>query len=223
MITLRNVKKSYRDGDHERTVLAIEALELGDCSQWALVGPSGSGKSTLLHLLAGLTRAQEGVIQIDGTDLTACRESQLDEFRAAHVGYVMQNFSLLPTLRARDNILAGAFFARTSDRDRADAAEELLRSVGLPERGHQLPRELSMGEQQRVAVARALIKNPDYIFADEPTASLDRATGMAVIELLQQRARAASATLIVATHDKDVAAKLDGTIRLEGGRLCCAK
>ena len=135
----------------------------------------------------------------------------------------MQNFSLLPTLRARDNILAGAFFARTSDRDRADAAEELLRSVGLPERGHQLPRELSMGEQQRVAVARALIKNPDYIFADEPTASLDRATGMAVIELLQQRARAASATLIVATHDKDVAAKLDGTIRLEGGRLCCAK
>ncbi len=215
MIRLQNIKKYYPDGRNTICALSLDQAVLEDGSRWALVGPSGSGKSTLLHCLAGLTPVSEGTIEIDGQIMNQKSPQALAQWRGQEVGYIFQNLSLLPSLSAEDNVFAGAFFAglkkSTELKKQVDA---LFEKMGIREMQHKRPQQLSQGQQQRVAIARALIKKPKYILADEPTASLDRETGMQVMDLLLKHSREHGSTLLISTHDPAIQALLDHELRL---------
>ncbi|MFF4399675.1 ABC transporter ATP-binding protein [Streptomyces sp. NPDC001480] len=197
-------------------VTALDAvdLEIEDGSAVALTGPSGSGKSTVLHLLGGMDRPDEGTVVVEGKELTA---RQLDAHRR-RVGFVFQRFHLLPALTALDNVLAPVL-PRRVDFDRRARAGELLEAVGLTERANALPSELSGGQQQRVAICRALINRPGLLLADEPTGNLDSATGREIIDLLLSLRERYGMTMLVATHDAEVAANCDRIVRLGDGRI----
>jgi putative ABC transport system ATP-binding protein len=180
----------------------------------ALTGPSGSGKSTVLHLLGGMDRPTEGDVTVDGEELTARR---LDAHRR-RVGFVFQRFHLLPALTVLDNVLAPVL-PRRVDFDRHARARELLDAVGLADREDALPSELSGGQQQRVAIARALINRPGLLLADEPTGNLDSVTGREIVDLLLSLRERYGMTMLVATHDTEVAANCDRIVRLHDGRI----
>jgi putative ABC transport system ATP-binding protein len=183
----------------------------------AVLGPSGSGKSTLLGLLAGLDRPSQGSVRIEGTPLETLDEDGLSILRRGALGFVFQSFQLLSNLTARENVLLPMELNRVP---RAPArADELLRRVGLGERGHHLPAQLSGGEQQRVALARAFAPRPRILLADEPTGNLDARTGAAVLDLLLELREQDGSTLVLVTHDEQVARRADRRIRLEGGRI----
>ncbi len=182
----------------------------------ALWGRSGSGKTTLLHLLAGLDRPTRGRVEVEGKDLAALGERGRTRLRRARIGFVFQFFNLLPTLTALENVLLALELAGRPDEGRA---REALEAVGLGGMGHRFPHELSGGEQQRVAVARALVKGPGLILADEPTGNLDTRTGDAVLGLLTEQAREQGATLILATHSPRAAGVADRVLRMVDGRL----
>lgn len=209
-VTLRGVSRRYTG------VTALDAvdLEIEDGSAVALTGPSGSGKSTVLHLLGGMDRPDEGTVVVEGKELTA---RQLDAHRR-RVGFVFQRFHLLPALTVLDNVLAPVL-PRRVDFDRRARAGELLEAVGLAERANALPSELSGGQQQRVAICRALINRPGLLLADEPTGNLDSATGREIIDLLLSLRERYGMTMLVATHDAEVAANCDRIIRLGDGRI----
>lgn len=183
----------------------------------AIVGPSGSGKTTLLGLLAGLDRPTTGSVVLDGTDLAALEEDERARLRRERIGFVFQSFQLIPTLTARENVqvpleLGGGGGAGAR-------ASELLARVGLGGREHHYPAQLSGGEQQRVAIARAFVHSPRILFADEPTGNLDAATGGRIIELLLELNRERGATLVLVTHDPQLAARAGRIIRLADGRV----
>ncbi len=182
----------------------------------AVVGPSGSGKTTLLGLMAGLDRPSRGSVRLDGTDLAALSEDGRARLRRERIGFVFQAFQLIPTLTASENVRVPVELA---GRDGAARADELLARVGLGGRGHHYPTQLSGGEQQRVAVARAFVHSPSILFADEPTGNLDAATGSRIVELLTEMNRERGTTLILVTHDLDLAAKAGRIIRLADGRV----
>ncbi|MFN8608622.1 MAG: ABC transporter ATP-binding protein [Vulcanimicrobiota bacterium] len=212
MLRFENLVKTYREGLVERKVLNGASLCIETGSFVALLGRSGSGKSTLLNLAAGLDRVDSGQVFCDDTELTALSEHDLTMFRRRRLGFIFQFFHLFPTLTVAENLglvleLAG----------RAGDVEGLLRRVGLWERRHSYPDKLSGGEQQRVAVARALVHGPRLVLADEPTGNLDQENGAAVLELL--RARDPSVTLLVATHSQEVAAAADQVVRIVDGQL----
>ncbi len=186
----------------------------------AIIGKSGSGKSTLLGIVSGLEKADEGRVLIQGHDLSKFDEARMADLRRRAIGIVFQNFSLIPSLSALDNVLLPTFFDnRTSAADRHQRALRLLQQVGLGERMHHRPSELSGGEQQRVAIARALVNQPAILLADEPTGNLDAETGTAVLDLLLEMGRAHATTLLVVTHDPDIAAKADMVIEMKDGRI----
>ncbi len=217
MLEINDLIKQYRSPDGQLiTVLRLGQLRLERGEQAALVGPSGSGKTTLLHLIAGLLTPTAGTITLAGQRVETLREKERDLWRARNVGYVFQSFNLLPNLNALENVLAASAFARvipeSQGRPRAD---ELLRTVGLADRLQHRPSQLSIGEQQRVAVARALVNRPRLILADEPTASLDRENGRNVLELLRRLCREQESTLILATHDPAVMELFSRRIELE--------
>nr|WP_240982398.1 ABC transporter ATP-binding protein [Streptomyces sp. S3(2020)] len=189
-------------------------LEIGDGEAVAVTGPSGSGKSTVLHLVGGMDRPDEGAIEIDGKELTA---RQLDAHRR-RIGFVFQRFHLLPALTVLDNVLAPVL-PRRVDFDRRARAMELLGAVGLAARADALPSELSGGQQQRVATARALINRPGLLLADEPTGNLDSATGREIIDLLLSLRERYGMTLLLTTHDPEVAVSCDRIVRLHDGRI----
>ncbi len=209
------VKRYPIEGDD--AVAAIDGidLEIPDGQVCALVGPSGCGKTTLLALLAGLEIADAGRVEIDGADLGALDEEGRAAFRGRHLGFVFQSYHLIPTLTAIEN--AAIPGQLRGDRDADAQAEALLREVGLGARLGHYPRQLSGGEQQRVAVARALAVRPRYIFADEPTGNLDSASGERVIERLL--AMKGPATLVLVTHDSMLAARADRVVHLRDGRI----
>ena len=183
----------------------------------AITGPSGSGKSTLLGLIAGLDAPSTGRILIDGAEITAMSEDALARFRGSHIGFVFQFFHLLPSLTAVENVRVPLEIAGAHDPGaRADA---LLAEVGLSARGHHYPSQLSGGEQQRVAIARALANNPPLLLADEPTGNLDSATGHQVIQILIDVNRRRKTTVVLVTHDAELAALADTTIALRDGRI----
>jgi len=184
----------------------------------AIMGTSGSGKSTLLGLLAGLDTVSAGSIVLDGTDITHVREDELARLRGRKIGFVFQSYQLIPTLTAEENVLLPAELAGHVD-DPAARARELLRRVGLGKRGHHYPVQLSGGEQQRVALARAFITKPPILMADEPTGNLDSANGHHVMELLLQLNREEGTTLILVTHDRQLAEYADRVITLRDGRI----
>jgi len=183
----------------------------------AIVGPSGSGKSTLLSLLAGLDAPSAGTVEIDGRPLSALDEDGRAKVRAEKVGFVFQNFQLLPSLTALENVMLP--LELRGDADAEAPARGILGRVGLGERLGHYPRQLSGGEQQRVAVARAFVTGPSLLFADEPTGNLDTTTGQAIIELLFALNQDAGTTLVLVTHDEHLAARCGRTLRIEGGRL----
>jgi putative ABC transport system ATP-binding protein len=204
-LRIAELKKSY-GSTH---VLDIPAFRLGGGEQVALSGASGSGKTTLLNVIAGIAAATSGAIVVDGEDLMRMGEAGRDRFRARHIGYIFQTFNLLPAFSALENVLLGMTFAGATSGSPKERAAALLDRVGLAHRRTHRPRELSVGEQQRVAVARALANRPALVLADEPTANLDLRTGRAVVELIRQVCADEGSALLLVTHDSDVMAQFD--------------
>ena len=217
MIALRGVSKTVPSGSGTLTILHTLDLVVPARQVMAITGPSGSGKSTLLGLIAGLDSPSTGQIAIDGIDITSLDEDALARLRGRRIGFVFQFFHLLPSLTALENVLipmeiAGVSGARTR-------AAALLEEVGLSERSHHYPSQLSGGEQQRVAIARALANDPPLLLADEPTGNLDSATGRHVIDLLLTINRSRGTTLVLVTHDPELAAVADAAIALRDGHV----
>ena len=214
MLLLRNVQKSFREPDGSRLpILNIPAFTLADGEQVALVGHSGSGKTTLLHLISGIARPDSGEIVIDGIDIARRKEEFVDRVRAAKIGYVFQTFNLLTGFTALENVLLGMTFAR-GRRDKSRALH-LLERVGLSHRLKHKPAALSVGEQQRVAVARALANKPSLLLADEPTANIDPRNQQKIVDLIRDTCREENVSLVLVTHSLDVSGQFERVDRLE--------
>ena len=212
-ISIQNLSKSFVQGKNIIKVLDDVSLQINSGEIIALLGKSGSGKSTLLSMLAGLEKPDNGAIIYDQKDLTKLSEDELCLFRAKNLGIVFQQFNLIPHLTALENILLPLEINGVNDKSRAI---EWLSIVGLEERAHHLPSMLSGGEQQRVAIARALVFGPPILLADEPTGNLDSETGKKVIEILFNIVREKKITMILVTHDDDLALKADRILRIKG-------
>ena len=216
MFVLENVAKFYQDGDVQRWIFRNLSHDFSSHQFNCIVGPSGSGKSTLLSLLCGLINANEGTIRYiakgEALDLTSASVKDLRAFRAHRIGFIYQFFNLIPTLTALENVLLPLVL--TKQQDLHEAAEARLLALGLADRRHAFPEELSGGEQQRLAVARAFAHNPSVILADEPTGNLDQETGLAVIDLLWEETNRSNATLIVASHDERVSERCNHVLTL---------
>jgi putative ABC transport system ATP-binding protein len=217
----RGVTRELRSGDTLLTVLHAVDLQIAAGEAVAIVGPSGSGKSTLLGLLAGLDRPTAGQVLIDGVALEGLNEDQLARLRRDRLAFVFQSFQLLGNLTARENVLLTLELAGASDA--AARCDDLLARVGLGQRGHHYPAQLSGGEQQRVALARAFAPRPRILLADEPTGNLDPETSASVLALLFGLREQYGTTLVIVTHDADVAARTGRRIRLVGGRVVPAE
>lgn len=214
MLELRNLKKSYREPDGTPLpILDIPSFRVGDQEQMVLVGRSGCGKTTLLHVIAGITRADSGEIRIDNINLAGMSEHRVDLVRAAKIGYVFQTFNLLPGFTALENVTLGMTFAR--GKKDIPRARHLLERVGLGHRITHKPRALSVGEQQRVAVARALANKPSLLLADEPTANIDPRNQQNIIDLIRETCREEGVSLVLVTHSQEVAGQFERVDRLE--------
>lgn len=214
MLQLIDVKKSFVEPDGSPLpILDIPEFHVAAGEQMVLVGQSGSGKTTLLHVIAGITRPDSGRVRIDGWDITLLGEAECDRFRAERIGYVFQTFNLLPGFSALENVLLAMRFAR--GRPDKTRAKHLLERVGLGHRLTHKPAQLSVGEQQRVAVARALANRPKILLADEPTANIDTAHQQQVLDLMRQSCREEGVALVIVTHSPEVAAQFDRVDRLE--------
>jgi putative ABC transport system ATP-binding protein len=218
MIELKNVHKVYPMGEVSVPALRGINLTIHPGEFVAIMGPSGSGKSTLMHLLGCLDLPSDGVVQLDGKDITELDEDTLAQIRGKKVGFVFQTFNLIPTLTAQENVELPLFFQGVPREKRRARAAELLRKVGLDGRLHHRPAQLSGGERQRVAIARALANDPEIILADEPTGNLDSESGEAILELLAQLHREGK-TIILVTHNPEAAAYAQRIVRIRDGRL----
>ena len=217
MIELRGVSKTVSSGDSSLTILHPVDLSIAASQRVAIVGPSGSGKSTLLGLIAGLDAPSSGQIFIDGVDITALDEDNLAQLRGSKIGFIFQSFHLIPSLTAMENILVPLEIAGVSNaRVKAHA---LLEEVGLVNRGHHYPSQLSGGEQQRIAIARALANEPSIVLADEPTGNLDSANGGHIIELLLEVNRSRGTTIVLGTHDSNLAEIGQVTLAMKDGHI----
>lgn len=217
MIQLRQVSKTVASGSEPLTILHPLTIEIPRGQFIAIVGPSGSGKSTLLGLIAGLDAPTSGSVVIDGIDITSLDEDALAKLRGEKIGFVFQFFHLIPSLTAHENVAVPMEIAGVADaRERAG---RLLEEVGLTGRAHHYPSQLSGGEQQRVALARALANNPPIVLADEPTGNLDSTNGRHIMELLSGIHRARGTTLVLVTHDRELAGQADARIVLRDGRV----
>jgi lipoprotein-releasing system ATP-binding protein len=218
-VALRDVAKGYRDGERTVEVLLGVDLAVEPGERLGIVGVSGSGKSTLLHLIGGLDRPDRGAIEVGGTALASLSPERLALFRNRTIGFVFQFHQLLADFDAFENVILPGRIAGLPARELAVRADELLDRVGLADRRDHFPSQLSGGEQQRVALCRALLLEPPLLLADEPTGSLDPESGATVVELLENLQRGRGTTAIVVTHNPAVAARCERILRLEGGRL----
>jgi putative ABC transport system ATP-binding protein len=216
-IELIDVHKSYREGDRTHEVLTGTSATIEAGERVAILGPSGSGKSTLLNLVSGIDLPDSGTVRVGGTDIGSLAERDRTLFRRERVGFVFQFFNLMPTLTVLENLLLP--LELTGSADGEARARELLDAVGLGDRAGAFPDRLSGGEQQRVAIARALIHGPDLLLADEPTGNLDEDTSEIVVRLLDELVREAGTTLIVVTHSRELASRMDRVLRVDHGKL----
>ena len=217
MIAISQIMMRLAGGGHRITILDDITFDIPEKQRVAIVGPSGSGKSTLLGLMAGLDRPTSGSIKLDGVEITTMPESALARYRREKIGYIFQSFHLIPTLTALENVLVPLELAGAPSA--GARAKDLLDGVGLKDRFHHYPVQLSGGEQQRVAVARAFACRPPILLADEPTGNLDSASGRHVIELLLDLHRDYGTTLVLVTHERDVASLMQRVITLRDGRI----
>ncbi len=214
MLNIQNLKKSYTQSDGSQlAILDIEQFQIQPAEQMVLMGRSGCGKTTLLHVVAGISRPDQGTVTINGLDITRLSEPGCDRFRAENIGYVFQTFNLLPGFTALENVALGMSFAAGKyDKQRA---AKLLDRVGLSSRASHKPTAMSVGEQQRVAVARALANRPKLLLADEPTANVDPDSQQIVVDLIRQTCREEEISLLIVTHTPEVANQFERVDRLE--------
>ena len=219
VLEIRDLHKSYREGETTHAVLrgATATIERGELV--ALLGPSGSGKSTLLNLVSGIDVPDSGEVRLDGRSLGAMTERERTLLRRRHVGFVFQFFNLLPTLTVEENLLLPLELTGSVPAESRERAASLLQRVGLGHRGSSFPDRLSGGEQQRVAVVRALVHRPSLVLADEPTGNLDAATGKGVMDLLVELVRRDEGTLLMVTHSRSLAGRADRILQIENGTL----
>ncbi|MFC4018213.1 ABC transporter ATP-binding protein [Micromonospora sp. GCM10011542] len=210
--------REFRTGSQRLTAVDDVSLEIRGGSVVALTGPSGSGKSTLLHLIGAIERADRGSVIVDDVEITALRRADLARYRQ-RVGFVFQRYHLLPALTVLDNVIAPVLPRRSGRADHPTRARDLLEAVGLAGRERALPAQLSGGQQQRVAIARALMGRPRLLLADEPTGNLDSTTGAQILDLLLELRDRYGMTILLATHERAVAARCDRLIRLGDGRI----
>ena len=218
IVKVRSVSRSLPLGGEQVHILDDISFAIPRGAWIAVTGPSGSGKSTLLGILAGLDTPSGGEVVIDGVDITHMDETRLARFRNETIGMVFQSFNLIPTLTALENVEVPLFASKDTSNTRR-RAERVLDLVGLSDRLHHRPNQLSGGQQQRVAIARALVNEPSLLIADEPTGNLDTNTGEAVLNLFGKLRRELDLTLIIATHDPAVAARVDGVLHIVDGKL----
>lgn len=220
MLKIKNLTKKFQSGEHE--VLAVNniSITIPDGVFSTIVGKSGSGKSTLLSLLGALDKPSSGSIDVDGKDVSRLGDSRLIKYRRDKIGFIFQNYNLIPNLTALENVMLPMEFSGVKMQERKDRAAKLLKQVGLDEiKQSRKPGKLSGGEQQRVAIARALANNPKLILADEPTGNLDSATGKVIINLLKGLAKSENTTVVAVTHDDGIADEAEMTFRLKDGKL----
>jgi len=219
MIQLRDVSKTVTSGGEPLTILHPLSIEVARGRFLAIVGPSGSGKSTLLGLIAGLDSPTSGEVVIDGVNIPRLGEDRLARLRGEKIGFVFQFFHLIPSLTAFENISVPMEIAAVPDADPRRRAQSLIEEVGLAGRAHHYPSQLSGGEQQRVALARALANNPPIVLADEPTGNLDSTNGRHIMELLRTVHRTRGTTVVLVTHDTELASLADSRLVLRDGRV----
>jgi putative ABC transport system ATP-binding protein len=217
ILNIQNVSKTYQSAGRTLTVLDHVNFSVEEGATMSIVGPSGSGKTTLLGLAAGLDRASTGSVELCGIKLDNLNEDQRALVRNKHVGFIFQNFQLLPTLTALENVMVP--LELRGEKHAKQRAIDLLQKVGLGDRGHHYPAQLSGGEQQRVSLARAFSNSPQILFADEPTGNLDAETSEKIIELIFNLNKEAGTTLILVTHDLDLANKTGRIIKIRGGKI----
>jgi len=219
VITLSNVWKTYHMGDVELNVLKGISLEIYPKEFVAIVGPSGSGKSTMMNMVGILDVPTKGQIFLEDQDIAKTTESQLAQMRGKKIGFVFQQFNLIPTLTALENVILPTIFQNLPEKIRQERAQKLLMQVGLGERLHHRPTELSGGQQQRVAIARALINDPEIILADEPTGNLDSVSGQHIIDLLVKLHKDENKTIILVTHNEELINYCERVIHLKDGQI----
>jgi putative ABC transport system ATP-binding protein len=217
ILKINDLEKTYTSGSKQLTVISNISFEVEKGSIFSIVGPSGSGKTTLLGLCAGLDYPTSGTIELCDTLLQDLNEDKRAALRNKEVGFIFQNFQLLPTLTALENVIVP--LELQGEKNAAKFGKELLEKVGLADRMHHYPSQLSGGEQQRVALARAFSNKPSILFADEPTGNLDEETGEKVIQLLFELNKEAGTTLVIITHDLDLANRTQQILRLKGGKI----
>jgi ABC-type lipoprotein export system ATPase subunit len=219
LVETTELTKSYKVGKQRIEALRGVSLQVREGEFVAFTGPSGSGKSTLLQLIGGLDKPSQGSVIVDNKDLTKLSDRKLSVFRNQTIGFVFQFFYLQPFLRLEANLEVPGMFARVKKHDRAAHASGLAEAVGLQDRLRHLPKELSGGQMQRAAIARAMLNRPKLILADEPTGNLDSSNGKAIIDLFEQMRDEFGTTIIIVTHDPKVAARADREIAMEDGRI----
>ena len=219
ILTTEELTKTFKSGDHSLTVLDHVSFSIEKGISCAIVGPSGSGKTTLLGLCAGLDKPSSGSVTLNSHRISEFSEQELSKIRNEQIGFVFQSFQLIPTLTALENVMVPIELRGVPYKDVEKRALDLLESVGLRERTHHYPNQLSGGEQQRVGLARAFIHKPEILFADEPTGNLDGETGSQIEDLLFDLNKDQGTTLIIVTHDRELAARCDRIIELKNGKL----
>lgn len=219
MVEIKNLSKAYRRGSQIIPVLQDITFDIGEGEFMALMGPSGSGKSTLLNLIAGIDKADTGIIRVGGVDITTLTEAELAGWRAANVGFIFQFYNLMPVLTAYENVELPLLLTPLSRRERREHVEMVLGVVGLADRMDHYPSQLSGGQQQRVAIARAIVTDPTILVADEPTGDLDRVSAEDILSLMDNLVHKFGKTIIMVTHDPRAAEKAHIIQHLEKGVL----
>ena len=218
MLKLKEIHKSYQQGSQEFPILKGIDLHVKEGDFLAIMGPSGSGKSTLMNIIGCLDKANAGSYHIEGTDVSNLSDNQLSDLRNQKIGFVFQNFNLMPKLTACQNVELPLTYMKIPKKERRERAMEMLRLVGLEERSEFKPMELSGGQKQRVAIARALVTNPSFILGDEPTGALDTKTSVQIMELFKQFNEAGK-TIVIITHEPEVAKMCKKTVVLRDGNI----
>lgn len=219
LVELKNVCRSFRKGEETITPLDDVTLEIHEGDFVSLMGPSGTGKSTLLNLVAGIDRPDSGSITVAGTEITNLSRGQLADWRAANLGYIFQTHNLIPVLTAYENVELPTLLLKQTAAQRRQRVELALKAVGLSDRADHYPRQLSGGQEQRVGIARAIVANPRVVVADEPTGSLDAATSEQIQDLLQRLNRELGMTVLMVTHDREVAEIATRRLTLNRGKF----
>lgn len=218
MLKLKEIHKSYQQGSQEFPILKGIDLHVKEGDFLAIMGPSGSGKSTLMNIIGCLDKANAGTYHIEGTDVSNLSDNQLSDLRNQKIGFVFQNFNLMPKLTACQNVELPLTYMKIPKKERRERAMKMLRLVGLEERSEFKPMELSGGQKQRVAIARALVTNPSFILGDEPTGALDTKTSVQIMELFKQFNEAGK-TIVIITHEPEVAQMCKKTVVLRDGNI----